>query len=84
SPVSCFVCQRAITESERSITISCDRCGFSGTAHNACIGIPAFGAMLGFVQNVCPRCKDKFPKPVEGVEETLIDEIMRYPQKVCK
>jgi hypothetical protein len=74
--VNCFVCQRAITETERSINISCDTCGFSGTAHNACLGIPAFGVMLGFVQNVCPRCKEKFSKPVEGVEETLIDEII--------
>ena len=32
--------------------------------------------MIGFVQNVCPRCKEKFSKPVEGVEETLIDEII--------
>ena len=76
--VSCFVCQRAITETERSININCDTCGFSGTAHNACLGIPTFGVMFGFVQNVCPRCKEKFSKPVEGVEEILIDEIIAY------
>ncbi|HUS45510.1 MAG TPA: hypothetical protein VM219_05710 [Phycisphaerae bacterium] len=85
----CFVCRRDITESEPGTSFHCDRCGFSGTIHDACLGEPSsavggFGPDLRFlsgivwVHNICPRCKEMFSKPVEGVEEAVIDEIIAW------
>lgn len=72
----CFVCRQQFQTSQKGTTFECAKCGFSGTAHTLCLGMPAVGGMIGFVQNVCPRCKDAYSKPVEGVDEKVIDEII--------
>ena len=76
----CLICGRAISEPKDRCDFSCHKCGLSGNVHELCLtgGRRDFplGGSIGFVTNVCPRCREEASKPVLGVDEGLIDDII--------